>query len=225
MIKAWIFDLDDTLYPELDYVRSGFRVVGEWAEKRLGLSQPIVQTELQSLFEAGFRSDSFQWWLADRALPEDLLPEMVRTYRDHPPRISLFPETGRVLDALKKTSLLGLVTQGRRTAQEAKIRALGLDRWMDAVVILGEEDRAGWKPNREPFDRALAMLSVAGGDAAYVGDNPQKDFRGAREAGLRTVRIRRPGGLHAGEEPADDKDAPDREIRSLDQLLDQIEWG
>jgi putative hydrolase of the HAD superfamily len=224
MIKAWIFDLDDTLYPESDYVRSGFRAVGEWAERRLGLSQPIVRSELQSLFDADFRSDSFQWWLADRGLPESLLPEMVQAYRDHSPQVEFFPETSRVLDALKKTFRLGLVTQGRRTAQEAKIRALGLDHWMNAIVILGEEDRAEWKPNREPFYRALAMLSVAGGDAAYVGDNPQKDFRGAREAGLHTVRIRRPGGFHTGDEPATAEDAPDREIHSLDQLLEQIDW-
>jgi putative hydrolase of the HAD superfamily len=218
MLKAWIFDLDDTLYPERDYVRSGYRAVGEWAERRLKLTPVIVRAQLDALFDGGFRGDAFQWWLTEQGLPESLLPEMVKTYRDHDPQIAFFPETEAVLEALKPCFRLGLVTEGRRAAQEAKIRALGLDRWIEAVVVLGEDDRADWKPSRKPFDRMLAMLSIAGGEAAYVGDNPQKDFRGAREAGLRTVRIRRDGGLHAGEEPAAVEDAPDREIRTLEEL-------
>jgi putative hydrolase of the HAD superfamily len=64
------------------------------------------------------------------------------------------------------------------------------------------------------------MLSVAGGEAVYVGDNPRKDFRGAREAGMATIRIRRPEGLHAQDEPATPADAPDREIGSLEQVMD-----
>jgi putative hydrolase of the HAD superfamily len=218
MIKAWIFDLDDTLYPESDYVRSGFRAVGEWAEARLGRSQAIVRAQLQSLFDAGFRRDAFQWWLSEQGLPDSLLPEMVKTYREHVPKIGFYPDTEAALEELNKGCRLGLLTEGRRAAQEAKIRALGLDRWIETAVILGEEDRAEWKPSRKPFDRILGMMSLRGSDAAYVGDNPRKDFRGAREAGLRTVRIRREGGFHADEEPATEQDSPDREIRSLTEL-------
>lgn len=219
MLKAWIFDLDDTLYPEREYVRSGYRAVGELAEKRLGLSQAIVRAQLQALFDGGFRSDAFQWWLSEQGLPESLLPEMVKVYREHIPRIGFYPDSEGTLEELKKEFRLGLLTEGRRSAQEAKISALGLDRWMETVVILGEEERAEWKPSRKPFDRILGMLSVAGSDAAYVGDNPLKDFRGARETGLRTVRIRREGGLHENEEPASKQDAPDREIRTLADIL------
>ncbi len=218
MLKAVIFDLDDTLYPERDYVRSGYRAVGEWAEQRLKLSQVIVRAQLQALFDGGFRGDAFQWWLSEQGLSESLLPEMVKIFREHEPQITAFPETEEVLETLKPRYRLGLVTEGRRAAQEAKIRVLGLDRWISAVVILGEDDRADWKPSRKPFDRILGMLSIAGGEAAYVGDNPQKDFRGARAAGLRTIRIRRAEGLHASEEPAAAEDAPDREISTLKEL-------
>jgi putative hydrolase of the HAD superfamily len=218
MLKSWIFDLDDTLYPERGYVRSGFRTVADWAERRLNLSPVIVQAQLDSLFDGGFRGDAFQWWLSEHGLPESLLPEMVKIFRDHEPRITFFPETEEVLNGLKPRFQLGLVTEGRRTAQEAKIRVLGLDRWIQAVVILGEEDKAEWKPSRKPFERILSQLSIAGKEAAYVGDNPHKDFRGARETGMHTVRIRRAGGLHAGEEPAGAHDGPDCEIRNLEEL-------
>jgi putative hydrolase of the HAD superfamily len=218
MLQAWIFDLDDTLYPERDYVRSGFRAVGIWSERRLGLSPPVVQAQLEALFDGGMRRDAFQWWLSEQGLPDSLLPEMVETYRDHEPQIGFYPESEPILDELKPHFRLGIVTEGRRAAQEAKIRALDLRRWITEIVVLGEEDRAEWKPSRKPFERILVRLAVAGRNAAYVGDNPQKDFRGAREAGLHTVRVRREGGLHAGEEPACAQDAPDREIRSLEDL-------
>jgi putative hydrolase of the HAD superfamily len=219
MLRALIFDLDDTLYPERDYIRSGFRAVGEWAERRLNLSQVIVGAELQALFDGGFQRDAFQWWLSEKSLPDSLLTEMVEAYRSQTPRIAFYPEVESLLDELRSKYRLGLLTEGRRAAQQAKVRALGLDRWMEAIVILGENDRADWKPSRTPFDRILEMLSVAARQAAYVGDNPRKDFRGAREVGMLTVRIRREGGLHAGEEPASAEDAPDREIRTLEGLL------
>jgi putative hydrolase of the HAD superfamily len=221
-LKAVVFDLDDTLYPEREYVRSGFRAVGEWAEQQLGLSQPIVRAELQALFDAEFRGDTFQWWLSEQGLPESLLGEIVWIFRTHTPEITLSPDAERVLDELKPEYRLGLVTEGRRENQLTKIRALGLERWLTAVVILGEEERAEWKPNRKPFDRVLGMLSVAGGEAAYVGDNPRKDFRGAREAGMATIRIRRPEGLHSRDEPASPADAADREIESLERLMDSL---
>jgi putative hydrolase of the HAD superfamily len=219
-LKSIIFDLDDTLYPEREYVRSGFRAVGEWAEQRLGISQAIVRAELQALFDADFRGDAFQWWLSEQGLPESLLAEMVRIFRTHTPRITLYPDAQRALEDLRPRYRFGLVTEGRRANQEAKVRALGLERWLSAVVILGEEDSAEWKPSRKPFDRVLGMLSVAGGEAGDVGDNPRKAFRGAREAGMATIRIRRPEGLHAQDEPATPADAPDREIGSLEQLMD-----
>lgn len=218
MISALVFDLDDTLYPERDYIRSGFRAVGEWAEARFGLAQPLVQAELQSYFDAGFRSDAFQWWLAEKGLPEPLLAEMVRLYREHPPQLRLADEARLLLDGWKTRYKLGLLTEGRRAGQEAKIAALGLDGWMDAIVVGGEEERADWKPSRKPFDRILGMLGVSGACGAHIGDNPAKDFRGAREAGMVTIRLRREDGLHAGEEPAAAEDAPDLEIRSLADL-------
>jgi len=219
MLRAWIFDLDDTLYPERDYVRGGFRAVGQWAEERLGLSQAIVRAHLDALFNGGFRGDAFEWWLTEQGLPGSLLAEMVKAYRGHAPQIAFYPDTERALDALSPRFRLGLLTEGRRAAQEAKIHALGLERWIRTTVVLGEEDRGMWKPSRKPFDRILGEMTLAGAEAAYIGDNPQKDFRGAREAGLRAVRIRREGGLHAGEEPATAQDGPDLEIRSLDELV------
>ena len=79
-----------------------------------------------------------------------------------------------------------------------------------------------WKPSVEPYLRVLELLGVAPARAVYVGDNPAKDFLGARRAGMRSIRWRRRGGLHARAEPVGPESAADWEtttIRGLERLL------
>ena len=59
-------------------------------------------------------------------------------------------------------------------------------------------------------------------NAMYVGDNPVKDFRGARELGMRTVRVRYESSLRFREDARDASDAPDAEIADLRQLEDVL---
>jgi putative hydrolase of the HAD superfamily len=215
MLRAVLFDLDDTLYPERDYVISGFRAVGDWAEHRLGFSQALTRAELQSFFDHGFRLDAFQWWLAEKNLPEGLLREMIEVMRAHEPRISLREEARALLEQMQGLFRLGLITQGRQSVQQAKIRSLGLNQWMEAIVILGENEKESWKPSTFPYAQALSIISVPAQEAVYIGDNPAVDFRGARQLGIHTIRIRYPGGAHSLEEPAAPEDAPDDEITNL----------
>jgi putative hydrolase of the HAD superfamily len=83
---------------------------------------------------------------------------------------------------------------------------------------LGEDERENWKPSKKPFERVLSTLGVAGGDAAYIGDNPLKDFAGARQLGMKTVRVRRPGGEHSHEEPPEPDYAADIEVAQLTEI-------
>jgi putative hydrolase of the HAD superfamily len=215
-LRIIFFDLDDTIYPEREYVLSGFRAIANWAESRWGLTCAVTLAEFQSYFASGYRQDVFQRWLAEKNLPAAALQEMVQVMCTHTPGISLRIEAKVLLDCLQQASYtLGLVTEGRRKVQEAKINALGLDRWLSAKVIMGEEETAHWKPSAVPFERALALLSGDPKQAVYIGDNPRKDFRGARTLGIRTVRVRYADGLHFGEEPATSEDAPDCELENL----------
>jgi putative hydrolase of the HAD superfamily len=215
-IHTVLFDLDDTLYPERDYVYSGFRAVAEWAEARWGMARSITFTELRSFFDSGFRKDSFQWWLAEKNLPASCLPEMVHLLRSHSPQIQLRLESVALLNALQREGrAMGLITEGRRQVQDAKIKSLGLDHWMPVAIILGEDEPALWKPSTIPFQRALDSLHATPGEAVYIGDNPKKDFRGARALGMRTIRVRYPDGSHFLEEPATPEDGPDQEGENL----------
>ena len=217
--RAVVFDLDDTLYPERDYVRGGFEAVGRWAFETLGEEPQAVFDELWAMFEAGVRRDTFDRWLRNRGRkPEPDRAGMIEAYRRHRPRLSPYPDVIPALEGLRGTAHLGLITEGPRAVQNAKLEALGLRSAFDKVVVLGEEERQEWKPNRLPFDRWLEGADIRPERSVYLGDNPAKDFLGARRAGWASIRVRRSDGLHRSEEPLGAEARPDREIADLQSL-------
>ena len=222
--RAVVFDLDDTLYPERDFVRGGFEAVAGWAARTLGEDAESVFDELWQMFEAGVRRDTFDRWLQRRGRASAAERDaMIEAYRSQLPRLIPYPDVLPALARLHGTARLGLITEGWRAVQQAKLDALGLRSWFDRVVVLGEDERAEWKPSRRPFDRWLEGIPVRPDSAVYVGDNPAKDFLGARRAGWRSLRVRRSDGLHRDEEPAGAEARPDAEIPDLSQLESILE--
>jgi putative hydrolase of the HAD superfamily len=217
--RAVVFDLDDTLYPEREYVRGGFEAVARWASESLGEKPQAVFDELWAMFEAGVRRDTFDRWLQRRGrAPEAERAEMIEAYRRHRPRLAPYPDVVPALEGLHGKARLGLITEGPRAVQDAKLDALGLRSWFDKVVVLGEEERTDWKPSRLPFDRWLQGSEIRPETAVYLGDNPAKDFLAARRAGWASIRVRRSDGLHRQEEPLGPEARPDREISDLQSL-------
>ena len=218
-LRAIVFDLDDTLYPERAYVLSGFRAVAAWAGEHLGIPADQGFTELHRLFDDGVRGATFNRWLEGHGFqPDDWVPQMVQVYREHDPQIDPYPEVLGLLQRLRLHYRLGLVSDGYAEVQKRKLAALGLTSCFDALVFSDEWGREAWKPNVRPFEIVLERLGVMGPEAVYVADNPIKDFFGARRAGMWTVRVRHPHGLYAYMEPPSPEHAPDAEIDTLSDL-------
>ncbi|MBI5543559.1 MAG: HAD-IA family hydrolase [Deltaproteobacteria bacterium] len=219
MRSCVLFDLDDTLYPEADFVRSGFDAVSRELARRFGIASAKAREALdQSLARHG-RGRTFDLALEQLGLDNTpgLVSELVRVYRGHCPAIALYPDASRALDRLSARGVrLGLVTDGDPQVQRSKARTLGLERWLTALVFTWDAGPEHQKPHPSGYERALVALGVAAEGAVYVGDNPAKDFRGARGLGLRTVRVRR--GAHAGLEAAGPEDGADTEVEDLDAL-------
>ena len=218
--RAIVFDLDDTLYPERDYVLSGFRAVAAWSDPNLGIPAEQGFAELQALLDQGVRGEIFNRWLERHGLVDDgRVARLVALYRQHEPKISLFPEVTSLLSSLRTRYYLGLLTDGYREVQQRKLAALNLAGYFDAVVFADEWGREAWKPSPVPFYAVLERLGhLSPAEAVYVADNPTKDFLGARRVGMATVWVRRPTGFYANEEPADLEHHPDICVRRLDEL-------
>jgi putative hydrolase of the HAD superfamily len=189
--------MDDTLYLERDYVRSGFMQVGALVERRFGVSG--FSDVAWELFENGQRGDIFDRTLSCIGIPASsvLVRELVYTYRNHTPAISLAEDALECLDGLRPKYQLGLITDGPVKSQENKARVLQLDRWIDFQILTGRWGGSYYKPHPRSF---LTMQEYTGSSASecmYVADNPQKDFAAPIELGWTTVRIRRANGLHS----------------------------
>lgn len=196
-LTALIFDMDDTLYPEKDYVASGFQAVGRYVERTLGHSG-FAAAALR-LFQAGEKRQVFNRALAELGLPctGELIAELVACYRRHEPQIALAADAKAVLSLVGSGVKLGLLSDGYLEAQERKVHKLGLPGRFDAVVLSDELGRACWKPSPVPYERITQLLAVDHEACVYVGDNGGKDFITAKALGWRTVRLRRADGVYA----------------------------
>lgn len=222
--QAIVFDLDDTLYPERDFVLSGFEAVAQWAETHLAIPAEQGFAELRGLFMQGVRGDTFDRWLSSHDRSADLwVQQLVQVYRDHDPVLRPFPEVPRLLEALHERYRLGLVSDGTLSVQRRKLAALGLGDLLDAVVFSDEWGREAWKPNPKPFEVIAERLGVELDRTVYVGDNPAKDFLGARQVRMYTVWLQRPDGEYSHLTPETADHAPHGTIVALTELETLLE--
>lgn len=215
-----IFDMDDTLYPEADFVRSGHRAVAERVWKDLSVD---IEPELRRRFAAGQRGDLMSAALAalDVKTPHEYVGRvLVPVYREHTPVIRPHVETVPVLTQLRSRGhRLALLSDGWAEVQRSKLSALGLEGLFDEIVITDELGREAWKPSTVGFERILTTLGVTASEAMYVSDNPHKDFAGPHRLGMRTVRIVRPGTEHGEALAPSPEHHPQRVIHGLNELL------
>lgn len=205
-----IFDLDDTLYDESTYVRSGFRAVAAWGEEKFGQDANESLAEMEALLASHGRGRVFDDWLQGRAR----VAEAVRVYRHHDPDISLLPAATRVLDQFAGERMY-LVTDGHKVVQAKKVAALGIaDRFVHCYLT-NRYGRASAKPALRCFELIRARERAAWDDLVYVADDPSKDFVGLNRVGGHTVRVLT--GRHASAPAGPGHEAQHR-IMTLDEL-------
>ena len=216
-----VFDLDDTLYPEMGFVISGFRAVADWAASEWGVDAKEAYRVLDRSLRRDGRGAQFDRLLEHfgRRVTKTAIERMVRVYRHHEPELSLPGPHRDVLDALSDRPLY-LVTDGHKVVQNAKIEALGIRPRFRHCYLTNRYGRKYQKPNPHVFELIRRREGVEPEEVVYVGDDPSKDFRGIRPRGYRTIRVRI--GRCAGDEVAPEQDA-ECEVRRLSAVPRLIE--
>ena len=179
-----IFDLDDTLYDELTYVRSGFQAVAAWGARQYDLDADVSYARLTSLLEHEGRGRIFDHWLNGRGS----VREAVRVYRHHTPNISIWDTAIRTLARVQDLPLY-LVTDGHKIVQAKKLAALGIGQRFRHAYLTHRYGVAHAKPSLHCFDLIRRREGCAWGELVYVGDNPAKDFVNLNSCGAHTVRV------------------------------------
>ncbi|WCL53061.1 HAD family hydrolase [Gimibacter soli] len=186
---AILLDLDDTLYEEADYVRSGYRHLGEVFATEAGVPAAAITGFLTGRFEAQGREGAFDALLLEFPVLalKVTVADLVDAYRKHQPTISFYPGAREMLGRLKGRYPVAIVTDGLPLMQRNKVQALGLEQLVDAIVYCWEEDAP--KPDPAAYLKALALLGGSAESALIVGDNPAHDELAAKALGCRFVRV------------------------------------
>jgi carbamoyl-phosphate synthase large subunit len=224
--KAVLFDLDNTLYPEEQFVLSGFRAVAQALGERLNLPVEMLLDKTLKILQDHGRGKVFDRLLEELQIDSaKWLRTMVQVYRSHQPLIFLFPGVTAALRSLKDRGVkIGLVTDGLASVQRRKIAALGLDWPMDVIVCTEEIGEGCRKPSTTPFEVALQLLKVPAGAAAYIADDASKDFAGPNRLGMTSVQLRSAGlvGVSQSSLPNDPVYRPKFTAETFDEALELL---
>ena len=187
---AVVFDLDDTLYSEREYVRSGFNAVSAAAPEIDGMAE-----KLWSAFEAGEPAIDA---VLKREGFEELKDGCLKAYREQMPDIHLYTGAMELIQSLHDKGIkVGILTDGRPEGQRNKLTALGLEEVVDEIVVTDELGGAEYrKPNEAGFRVIQQKLNVPFLSMVYVGDNLKKDFIAPKALGMKTLWFNNSNGLY-----------------------------
>jgi putative hydrolase of the HAD superfamily len=192
-MKAVLFDLDNTVYPEMEFVESGFRAVARYLSTRCRFDEESLFAQMIDILQDVGRGKIFDNLLYNLGLyHEEKVNVLVYIYRSHKPTISLYEDSLPTLMHLKDHGIrLGILSDGMSSTQRNKIASLGLENIFDAIVCTDELGKEFWKPSIVPYKVALDLLEVSPSEAAYVGNDPAKDFVGANSLNMLTIQVTR----------------------------------
>ena len=185
-----LVDLDDTLYPQAEWLAGAWEAVAAAAEE-LGAPRDDLLSALQSI--AGEGSDRGR--IIDRSLErigrsDMLVAPLVESFLSHRP-IGLHPYPG-VVDALGhlQDRTVVIVTDGVPEIQRHKVAALGISHLVDHVVVSDDAGREYRKPDPHSLKVGLELANAVPADAVMIGDRPEKDVAAAHALGVHAIRVR-----------------------------------
>lgn len=173
--KTIVFDLDDTLIPEIDYLQSAFKEIAHYVEEG--------NTTLYN--------QMYQWYLNKENVFLNLqnqyknieISDLITIYRNHYPDFNSKSKNRELILELKqKGHFLGLITDGFSITQRNKLKALDIENLFDLIII--SEEFGSEKPDEANY-KAFHQFGTT--EYYYIGDNVTKDFVTPNKLGWTTV--------------------------------------
>ena len=175
MIKIVVFDLDDTLYPEKDYVLSGFKAVSkEFSDQNLETNFFKLSSQL---FSEGKRGNIFNLALNHLEIPYDnnYIQKLLQVYRRHKPTIHLFEDAHWAINFFRHKEL-AIITDGYYESQLAKVSALNIKNKFSKIIFTDYFGREFWKPHIFAYKKIMTTFDCEGPSCLYIGDKSDERF-------------------------------------------------
>lgn len=209
--KYIIFDLDDTLMYEIDYLESAYREI----------ARVIDENNTNELYQ-----DMITWYheskdvfglLEEKYSKEKI--ELLNIYRNHFPTILLGDEVREVLEYIVRRSYkLGLISDGRSVTQRNKLKALHIERLFDKIII--SEEFGSTKPDLRNFEIFMNDKNL---EYFYIGDNTKKDFIAPNSLNWVTIALKDAGrNIHKQDFECSEEHKPHFIVDNIKDIINYI---
>lgn len=196
MIKALIFDLDNTLINrQKAFKEMLYRVIGEYYN-----DQELINQMVEDIIEYDYngknpRIESFTKWVNKYHVTAITPEQFADNWANESGSVAyLYDDVRPTLTKLRERYKIAVLSNGKPLSQRKKMKTIAIDDLLDYSLISGEYGID--KPDRRVFDYVCSQMNLKNEECVYIGDTYAIDVVGARNAGLETIYVSRAGETH-----------------------------
>ena len=197
-----VFDVDDTLYEQIVPFKNAYKSLFDMdidTEKFYLLSRYYSDVKFEASRNGEMTMDEYHIYRIQEAakdlgvcLSDEQALNMQKEYKKNQQKLQMSNITISILDLAKENNVkLGIITNGPSEHQWSKVKALGVEKWIDKENIIVSGDYGINKPDVRIYEIMQEKLQLPNDFLYYIGDSLENDIVGANNAGWKSIWINR----------------------------------
>ena len=197
-----VFDVDDTLYEQIVPFENAYKSLFDMdidMEQFYLLSRHYSDVKFEASRNGEMTMDEYHIYRIQEAakdlgvlITDEQALDMQKEYKKNQQKLQMSNTTIGILELVKENDVkLGIITNGPSEHQWSKVKALGVERWIDKENIIVSGDYSINKPDVRIFEIMQEKLQLPIDSLYYIGDSLENDIVGANNAGWKAIWINR----------------------------------
>lgn len=197
-----VFDVDDTLYEQIVPFKNAYKSLFDMdidMEQFYLLSRYYSDVKFEASRNGEMTMDEYHIYRIQEAakdlgvcLSDDQALNMQKEYKKNQQKLQMSEITISILELAKENNVkLGIITNGPSEHQWSKVKALGVEKWIDKENIIVSGDYGINKPDVRIYEIMQEKLQLPNDSLYYIGDSLENDIVGANNAGWKVIWINR----------------------------------